>query len=191
VSLKLSVEVRHNRQQPIGGITQRLSPAETGARDRLKKAKQRLGVDNADRYKSLQGWPGLSKIPLLRIVSDDTHKARTTNPDHSDATHCAHAGMSELIAPLYTVRSRKYKSVAKRKCSPNSTASIDAAGLEPQHNRLPAATVPPAQGRLDCADALGAATTVPGGANAAQIRFEPRSLSLRLDSRKHWRGGRD
>jgi general secretion pathway protein D len=28
--------------------------------------------------------------------------------------------------------------------------------------------------------ALGAATTVPGGANAAQIRFEPRSLSLKV-----------
>jgi len=76
VSLKLMVEVSSvTGQQPIGGITQPIISQRKIEHDiRLKEGEVNIlgGLFDRTDTKTLNGWPGLSKIPLLRyLFSDD------------------------------------------------------------------------------------------------------------------------
>jgi general secretion pathway protein D len=138
VSLKVVVDVSSvTGQQPIGGITEPIiSQRKIEHEIRLKEGESNVlaGLITRTDTKSINGWPGLAHIPLLRyFFSEDQHRSPNAEPRAS-----AQQGAGATSVP-------------------------PAAGATP--------TVP---------TALGAATTVPGEMNAAQIRFEPRSLSLKV-----------
>ena len=188
VSMKLSVEVSSvTGQQPIGGITQPIiSQRKLEQEIRLKEGEANVlgGLITRTDTKQLQGWPGLAHIPLLRyFFSEDTHN---TEDDEILIILTPHiVRMPEWtranLRPLYTgsesqVQVRREAEVR----SPNSEPR--ASGPQGAGNAAQgAAAVPPSQGAPSTVPtALGAATTVADGANAAQIRFEPRSLSLKV-----------
>ena len=191
VSMKLSVEVSSvTGQQPIGGITQPIiSQRKLEHEIRLKEGEANVlgGLITRSDTKSLQGWPGLAHIPLLRyFFSEDTHN---TEDDEILIILTPHiVRMPEWtranLRPLYTgseaqVQVRREAEVR----SPNSEprASTQQGSGNAAQQAPGAAAVPPTQGApASVPTALGAATTVTGATNAAQIRFEPRSLSLKV-----------
>jgi len=188
VSMKLSVEVSSvTGQQPIGGITQPIiSQRKLEHEIRLKEGEANVlgGLITRTDTKQLQGWPGLAHIPLLRyFFSEDTHN---TEDDEILIILTPHiVRMPEWtranLRPLYTgsesqVQVRREAEVRSPNSEPRASAP-QGTGNAAQG----AAAVPPSQGAPSTVPtALGAATTVADGANAAQIRFEPRSLSLKV-----------
>src|SRR5438445_6108449 len=186
VSMKLSVEVSSvTGQASIGGIQQPIiSQRKIEHEIRLKEGEANVlgGLITRTDTKSINGWPGLAHIPFLRyFFSEDTHNSEDDEILIILTPHIVR--MPEWtranLRPLYTgsesqVQVRRESEVR----SPNSELRPTQQGASGQ--QAPgAATVPPAQGAPPTVpSALGAATTVPGGANASQIRFEPRSLSL-------------
>jgi general secretion pathway protein D len=191
VSMKLSVEVSSvTGQQPIGGITQPIiSQRKIEHEIRLKEGETNVlgGLITRTDTKQLQGWPGLAKLPLLRyFFSEDTHN---TEDDEILIILTPHiVRMPEWtranLRPLYTgsesqVQVRREAEVR----SPNSEprASTQQGVVNAAQQAGGATAVPPSQGAPPTVPtALGAATTVPNSASAAQIRFEPRSLSLKV-----------
>jgi general secretion pathway protein D len=188
VSMKLSVEVSSvTGQQPIGGITQPIiSQRKIEHEIRLKEGEANVlgGLITRTDTKQLQGWPGLAHIPLLRyFFSEDTHN---TEDDEILIILTPHiVRMPEWtranLRPLYTgsesqVQVRREAEVRSPNSEPRASTS-QGSGNATQG----AAAVPPSQGAPSTVPtALGAATTVADGGNAAQIRFEPRSLSLKV-----------
>jgi len=191
VSMKLSVEVSSvTGQATIGGIQQPIiSQRKLEHEIRLKEGEANVlgGLITRTDTKSLSGWPGLARIPLLRyFFSEDD---RSSEDDEILIILTPHiVRMPEWtranLRPLYTgsesqVQVRRETEVRSPNSEPqasNQQGSANAAQQPPG-----TAAVPPSQGAPPTVPtALGAATTVAGGANAAQIRFEPRSLSLKV-----------
>src|SRR5467141_2191994 len=184
VSLKLSVEVSSvTGQQPIGGITQPIiSQRKLEHEIRLKEGEANVlgGLITRTDTKSLQGWPGLSKIPLLRyFVSDDTHNSEDDEILIILTPHIVR--MPEWtranLRPLYTgseseVQVRREALVRSPNSEPRASAPQ---GSTNSAQQVPGAAVPATQ---------GARPTVPGSTNAAQIRFEPRSVSLKVGQKQ-------
>jgi general secretion pathway protein D len=181
VSMKLSVEVSSvTGQSTIGGIQQPIiSQRKIEHEIRLKEGEANVlaGLITRTDTKALNGWPGLAHIPLLRyFFSEDTHQSEDDEILIILTPHIVR--MPEWtranLRPLYTgsesqVQVRREAEVR----SPNSVI--------PGQQAPGAATVPSAPGTSPTVPtSLGAATTVPGATNAAQIRFEPRSLSLKV-----------
>lgn len=188
VSMKLSVEVSSvTGQQPIGGITQPIiSQRKIEHEIRLKEGEANVlgGLITRTDTKQLQGWPGLAHIPLVRyFFSEDTHN---TEDDEILIILTPHiVRMPEWtranLRPLYTgsesqVQVRREAEVRSPNSEPRASTP-QGSGNATQG----AAAVPPSQGAPSTVPtALGAATTVADGSNAPQIRFEPRSLSLKV-----------
>jgi general secretion pathway protein D len=181
VSMKLSVEVSSvTGQQPIGGITQPIiSQRKIEHEIRLKEGETNVlgGLITRTDTKQLQGWPGFARLPLLRyFFSEDTHN---TEDDEILILLTPHiVRMPEWtrsnLRPLYTgsesqVQVRREAEVRSPNSEPRASTQPGSGNAAQQ---VPgAAAVPPSP---------GAPSTVPDGANAAQIRFEPRSLSLKV-----------
>jgi len=187
ISMKLSVEVSSvTGQSPIGGISQPIiSQRKIEHEIRLKEGEANVlgGLITRSDTKTLNGWPGLAHLPLLRyFFSEDIHNSEDDEILIILTPHIVR--MPEWtranLRPLYTgsesqVQVRREAEVR----SPNSELRPTQQGAAQQAPG--AATVPPAQATTPSVpSALGAATTVPGGANASQIRFEPRSASLKV-----------
>jgi general secretion pathway protein D len=189
VSMKLSVEVSSvTGQSTIGGIQQPIiSQRKIEHEIRLKEGEANVlgGLITRSDTKSLNGWPGLAHIPLLRyFFSEDTHNSEDDEILIILTPHIVR--MPEWtranLRPLYTGSEAQVQ--VRREEEVRSPNSVEPRGTQPgAGQQVPGgATVPPANGAAPTVpSALGAATTVPaGGANAAQIRFEPRSLSLKV-----------
>ncbi|MCU1240796.1 MAG: type and secretion system protein [Candidatus Acidoferrum typicum] len=191
VSMKLSVEVSSvTGQSTIGGIQQPIiSQRKIEHEIRLKEGEANVlgGLITRSDTKSINGWPGLARIPLLRyFFSEDTHNSEDDEILIILTPHIVR--MPEWtranLRPLYTgsesqVQVRRESEVR----SPNSEQrpSPQQGGANSGQQAPGAATVPSAPGTSPTVPtSLGAATTVPSGTNAAQIRFEPRSLSLKV-----------
>jgi general secretion pathway protein D len=189
VSMKLSVEVSSvTGQSTIGGIQQPIiSQRKIEHEIRLKEGEANVlaGLITRTDTKAINGWPGLARIPLFRyFFSEDTHSSEDDEILIILTPHIVR--MPEWtranLRPLYTgsesqVQVRREAEVR----SPNSEprGSTPQGGVNP--GQPGAATVPTAPGTSPTVPtSLGAATTVPGATNAAQIRFEPRSLSLKV-----------
>jgi general secretion pathway protein D len=191
VSLKVSVEVSSvTGQQNIGGIQQPIiSQRKLDHEIRLKEGEANVlgGLITRTDTKSVNGWPGLARIPLLRyFFSEDVHN---TEDDEILIILTPHiVRMPEWtranLRPLYSGSESQVQ--VRREAEMRSPNSEPRAGTQPgaasAGQQVPgAAAVPPAQGTSPTVpSALGAATTVPSGANAAQIRFEPRSMALKI-----------
>lgn len=174
VSLKLSIEVSSvTGQATIGGIQQPIiSQRKLDQEIRLKDGEANVlgGLITRSDTKTINGWPGLAHIPLLRyFFSEDTH-----NTEDDEILIILTPRIVRLpewtranLRPLYTgseseVKVRREAEVRSPNTSPQQGSVQQAPG---------AAAIPPTQ---------GAPATSAGAANAAQIRFEPRSLSLKV-----------
>jgi general secretion pathway protein D len=190
VSLKVLVEVSSvTGQQPIGGIQEPIiSQRKIEHEIRLKEGESNVlaGLITRTDTKSINGWPGLAHIPLLRyFFSEDQHQSEDDEILIILTPHIVR--MPEWtranLRPLYTgseseVKVRRDAEVRSPNAEPRASAQPGAANAGQQ---ALGATVPPSQGAAPTApSALGAATTVPSDTNASQIRFEPRSLSLKV-----------
>jgi general secretion pathway protein D len=188
VSMKLSVEVSSvTGQSTIGGIQQPIiSQRKIEHEIRLKEGETNVlgGLITRSDTKSINGWPGLARIPFFRyFFSEDTHN---TEDDEILIILTPHiVRMPEWtranLRPLYTGSESQVQ--VRHESEVRSPNSIEPRATQPgTGQQVPGgATVPPAPGTAPTVpSALGAATTVPGGTNAAQIRFEPRSLSLKV-----------
>ncbi len=184
VSLKLSVEVSSvTGQQPIGGITQPIiSQRKIEQEIRLKEGESNVlgGLITRSDTKSINGWPGLARIPLLRyFFSEDTHNTEDDEiliiltPHIVRMPEWTRANLRTLYSGSEAeVKVRREAEVRSPNSEPRAPAPQGSANLAQQ---VPGAPAPATQ---------GAPSTAPGSTNAAQIRFEPRSLSLKVGQKQ-------
>jgi general secretion pathway protein D len=171
VSLKVSIEVSSvTGQSNIGGIQQPIiSQRKIDHEIRLKEGEANIlgGLVEKTDTKSINGWPGVGKIPLLRyLFSEDTRSYEDDEiliiltprivrmPDWTRAN----------LRPLYS-GSETNVQVRRESEVRAPQQEIPQAPTNPANPPLPAA--PPA------------ANPAQGG-QSAQMRFEPRSLSLKV-----------
>jgi general secretion pathway protein D len=181
VSLKLSVEVSSvTGQQPIGGITQPIiSQRKLDQEIRLKDGEANVlgGLITRSDTKGINGWPGLAHLPLLRyFFSEDTHNSEDDEILIILTPHIVRLPewTRANLRPLYTGSESEVK--VRREAEVRSPNAPTQQALANPAQQVPGgAAVPPAQ---------GAPPTAPGSTNAAQIRFEPRSLSLKVGQKQ-------
>ena len=179
VSLKLKVEVSsHTGDQSIGGITQPIISQRVIEDDiRLKEGEVSIlgGLVQRTDSKTLEGWPGLAKLPLLRYLF--SHQKTDHQEDEvlivlTPRIVRVPEWTKANLRPLYSGSETNVQ--VKRESEIHAPAQQPAAPpQQPQTNQntgagtptpAPAAT-PPAAGAVEGA--------------AAKIRFEPQSLSLK------------
>jgi general secretion pathway protein D len=169
VSLKLKVEVSsHTGDQAIGGITQPIISQRVIEHDiRLKEGEVSIlgGLVQRTDSKTLEGWPGLAKLPLLRyLFSHD-------KTDHQE---------DEVLIVL-TPRIVRIPEWTKANLRPLYSGSETNVQVK-RESEIRAPVQPPAtapQAQTNQNTGAGVPTPAPGAAAAAKIRFEPQSLSLK------------
>src|SRR6266513_3152545 len=169
VSLKLKVEVSsHTGDQAIGGITQPIISQRVIEHDiRLKEGEVSIlgGLVQRTDSKTLEGWPGLAKLPLLRyLFSHD-------KTDHQE---------DEVLIVLTPriVRIPEWTKANLRPLYSGSETNVQVKRESEIRSPVqPLATSPPPQTNQNLG--AGVPTPAPGSAAAAKIRFEPQTLSLK------------
>src|ERR1700719_2557426 len=171
VSLKLKVEVSsHTGDQAIGGITQPIISQRVIEHDiRLKEGEVSIlgGLVQRTDSKTLEGWPGLAKLPLLRyLFSHD-------KTDHQE---------DEVLIVL-TPRIVRIPEWTKANLRPLYSGSETNVQVK-RESEIRAPVQPPAtspQAQTNQNTGAGVPTPAPGAAAAAaaKIRFEPQGLSLK------------
>jgi general secretion pathway protein D len=173
VSLKVSVEVSSvTNQQNIGGIQQPIISQRKVIHDiRLKEGESSIlgGLITKSDTKQINGWPGLAHIPILRyFFSEDS---RSSEDDEILVVLTPHiVRMPEWTrSNLTTLYAGSETNVqVSRESDMRAPQPLPAISPEPTNAQSPAAPVGTAQ----------APPNVPQSAQAAQLRFEPSSLSL-------------
>ena len=179
VSLKLKVEVSsHTGDQAIGGITQPIISQRVIEHDiRLKEGEVSIlgGLVQRTDSKTLEGWPGLAKLPLLRYLFS-----------HNKTDHQEDEVLIVLTprivripewtkANLRTMYSGSETNVqVKRESEIRAPAQQPASSPQPKTNQNMGAGTP-----TSAPSATAPAAGTAQGAPAAKIRFEPQSLSLK------------
>jgi general secretion pathway protein D len=189
--MKLMVEVSSvTGRQPIGGIDQPIiSQRHIEHEIRLKEGESNVlgGLITRSSTKSLNGWPGLAHLPLLRyFFSEDQQQSEDDEILIILTPHIVRLPewTRTNLRPLYTgtesqVQVRRETSVRLPNSEPQASTPQGSGNTAQQ---VPgAAAVPASPGApATTPTALGAATTVPSGTKSPQIRFEPHSLSLKV-----------
>jgi len=183
VSLKLKVEVSaHTSDVSIGGITQPVISQRVIEHDiRLKEGEVSIlgGLVQQSESKTLEGWPGLSKLPLLRYLfsHDKTDK-------QEDEVLIVLTPRIVRIPEWTKANLRPMYSGTETTVQVKRESEIHAPVLQPPPTAKPAQ--PPATNQN-----MGAPTPAPApqatapaagavpGAPEAKIRFEPQSLTLK------------
>src|SRR5467141_3295269 len=181
VSLKLKVEVSsHTGDQAIGGITQPIISQRVIEHDiRLKEGEVSIlgGLVQRTDSKTLEGWPGLAKLPLLRYLFS-----------HDKTEH-----QEDEVLIVLTPRIVRIPEWTKANLRPLYSGSETNVQVKRESETRAPAQPPPATPAQPPASNqnIGAGTpaTAPGstapaggapqGAATAKIRFEPQSLSLK------------
>ncbi len=179
VSLKLKVEVSsHTGDAVIGGITQPIISQRVIEHDiRLKEGEVSIlgGLVQRTESKTLNGWPGLAKLPLLHYLFSDN------KTEHQE---------DEVLIVL-TPRIVRIPEWTKANLRPLYSGSETNVQVK-RESEIRAPVQPPATPAQPPASNpnMGAGTPVPGatapaagtaqGVPAAKIRFEPQSLSLKV-----------
>ncbi len=172
ISLKAKVEVSSvTGNTNIGGIQQPIISQRTIEHEiRLKEGEVSVlgGLITRTDTKSINGWPGLAKLPFLRyFFSEDIH-----NTEDDEIL---------IILTPHIVRMPEWTRANLKPLYSGSEAEVKVrreAAVRAPNVQLPAAQQSPAnQGP---GTAAGAPSTVPSETQQAQIRFEPRSLSLKV-----------
>jgi general secretion pathway protein D len=171
VSMKVSVEVSSvTGQSNIGGIQQPIiSQRKLDHEIRLKEGEANIlgGLVAKTDTKSLNGWPGLAKVPLLRYLFSEDSK----NYEDDEIL---------IILTPRIVRMPEWTRANLRALYSGSESNIQV--RRESDVRAPGQEVP--QTPTNPANPPGAATPAPGanaaqGGQSAQMRFEPRSLTLK------------
>jgi len=180
VSLKLKVEVSaHTNDVSIGGITQPVISQRVIEHDiRLKEGEVSIlaGLIQRTDSKTLEGWPGFAKLPLLRyLFSHD-------KTDHQE---------DEVLIVLTPriVRIPEWTKANLRPLYSGSEANVQVKRESELHAPAQQPAQPkPSEPQTNQNAGPGAAAPAPSGtaqgtaapaAAAAKIRFEPQSLSLK------------
>ena len=171
VSLKVSVEVSSvTGQTNIGGIQQPIiSQRKIDHEIRLKEGEANIlgGLVAKTDTKSINGWPGLSKVPLLRYLFSEDSK------NYED----------DEILIILTPRIVRMPDWTKANLRPLYSGSESNVQVRRESEvRAPTQEIPQAPSNPanpPTAAAPGAASPAQGG-QSAQMRFEPRSLSLKV-----------
>jgi general secretion pathway protein D len=180
VSLKLKVEVSaHTNDVSIGGITQPVISQRVIEHDiRLKEGEVSIlaGLIQRTDSKTLEGWPGFAKLPLLRyLFSHD-------KTDHQE---------DEVLIVLTPriVRIPEWTKANLRPLYSGSEANVQVKRESELHAPAQQPAQPkPSEPQTNQNAGPGAAAPAPSGtaqgtaapaAAAAKVRFEPQSLSLK------------
>ena len=184
VSLKLKVEISsHTGDQTIGGITQPIISQRTIEHDiRLREGEASVlaGLVQRTETKSLNGWPGLAKLPLLHyLFSDDKKDVQedevliVLTPRIVRIPEWTKANLRSMYSGTETtvqvkreseIRSPAQQPTPKPEQPPATNQNMGAVAPTP----TPGATAP-------------ASGAVQGTAAAtAKMRFEPPNLSLKV-----------
>src|SRR5467141_2260782 len=169
VSLKLKVEVSaHTSDVAIGGITQPVISQRVIEDDiRLKEGEGNIigGLVQRTESKTLEGWPGLAKLPLLRYLFS-----------HDKTEHQEDEVLIVLTPRI--VRIPEWTKANLRSLYSGSETNVQVK----RESEIRAPVQPPAtspQAQTNQNTGAGVPTPAPGAAAAAKIRFEPQSLSLK------------
>jgi len=181
VSLKLKVEVSaHTSDVAIGGITQPVISQRVIEDDiRLKEGEVNIigGLVQRTESKTLEGWPGLAKLPLLRYLFS-----------HDKTEHQEDEVLIVLTPRI--VRIPEWTKANLRSMYSGSESLVQVKRESEIHAPAQQPATPPAQppatnqntGAAVTAPAAGATAPTAGAvqpAQAAKLRFEPQSLSLK------------
>jgi general secretion pathway protein D len=180
VSLKIKVEVSSvTGTSTIGGIQQPIISQRSMDGDiRLKEGEVNIisGLFERTDTKTLNGWPGLAKIPFLRYLFSEDKTDHQDNevlivliPRIVRMPDWTKANLRPLYSGSETNVQVKRDSDVRAPAMPKASAPPEP---QPNQNVAPATPAPITQG---VAPATGAST----GTQTANIRFEPRTLSLK------------
>jgi general secretion pathway protein D len=171
VSLKVSVEVSSvTGQTNIGGIQQPIiSQRKIDHEIRLKEGEANIlgGLVAKTDTKSLNGWPGLAKVPLLRYLFSEDNKSYEDDE------------ILIILTPRI-VRMPEWSRANLRPLYSGSESNVQV--RRESEVRAPTQEIPQTPGNPanpPMAAAPPAANAAQGG-QSAQMRFEPRSLSLKV-----------
>jgi general secretion pathway protein D len=174
VSLKVSVEVSSvTNQQNIGGIQQPIISRRKVIHEiRLKEGESSLlgGLVTKSDTKQLNGWPGLAHVPLLRyLFSEDTKSSEDDEiliiltPHIVRMPEWTRANLKTLYAGSETnIQVRRQSEMRPPQQEPPTV---------PQSTNVPPSAAPAATAQVP--------SNAAQSGQPAQIRFEPRSLSLK------------
>jgi general secretion pathway protein D len=174
VSLKLKVEVSaQTNTVPIGGINQPVISQRVIEHDiRLKEGETSIlaGLIQRSDSKSVNGWPGLAKLPIFgRLFSDN-------NTDTQE---------DEVLIVL-TPRIVRIPGWTKENLRPMLSGTETTVQVRRESDiHAPVQTTPAQKPQMNQNTAPGQAPNAPGGTNAStgasttKIRFEPQSLTLK------------
>ncbi len=176
VSLKLKVEVSaHTSDVSIGGITQPVISQRVIEHDiRLKEGEVSIlgGLVQRSDSKTLEGWPGLARLPLLRYLFS-----------HDRANHQEDEVLIVLtprivripewtkanLRPMYSGSETNVQ--VKRESEIRAPSAAPPTSAPPPTNQNPAPSAPAA---------AAATSNAAQGTQGAKIRFEPQTLSLKV-----------
>src|SRR5713226_3398012 len=179
VSLKIKVEVSSvTGTSTIGGIQQPIISQRTLDHEiRLKEGEVNVlgGLFERTDTKTLNGWPGLAKIPFLRYLFSDEKTDHQENevlivliPRIVRMPEWTKANLRSMYSGSETnVQVKRESNIHAPSVTPPP-----APAQQPQMNQNPAATSPNVSGAEPANSAAPQTTT-------AKIRFEPQSLSLK------------
>jgi general secretion pathway protein D len=172
VSMKLKVEVSaHTNDVSIGGITQPVISQRVIEHDiRLKEGEVSIlgGLIQRTDSKTLEGWPGLAKLPLLGYLFS-----------HNKTDHQEDEVLIVLTPRI--VRMPEWTKANLRSLYSGSETNVQVRRESEIHAPAPPPVTPQQQPQTNPAPAPTAPAPAAGqnqGA-AAKLRFEPQSLSLK------------
>src|SRR5438552_3084747 len=169
VSLKLKVEVSaHTNDVSIGGITQPVISQRVIEHDiRLKEGEVSIlgGLIQRSDSKTLEGWPGLAKLPLLGYLFS-----------HNKTDHQEDEVLIVLTPRI--VRMPEWTKANLRPMYSGSDALVQVKREAEIHAPAPPPVTPQQQPQTNPVPAPTAPAPAAQGA-AAKLRFEPPSLSLK------------
>ena len=186
ISMKAKVEVSSvTGNTNIGGISQPIISQRTIEHEiRLKEGEASVlgGLITKTDTRSINGWPGLAKLPFLRyffsedsVSTEDDEILIILTPHIVRMPEWTRDNLKSLYSGSESeVKIRREESVRAPNSQPPATAQPSPAG------QITGAPPTAAQTTGTVPTSLGAATTVQSGAEQAQIRFEPRSLSMKV-----------
>jgi general secretion pathway protein D len=166
ISLKVKVEVSsHTGDATIGGITQPIISQRLIEHDiRLKEGEANIlgGLIQRTDSKSLNGWPGLAKMPLLHYLFADNQT------DHQE---------DEVLIVMIPqiVRIPEWTKANLRSVASGSDQNIQV--RRESETRAPA--IPAAPTQQGPANPAPSAAANPQQAPAARVRFDPQTLTLK------------
>jgi general secretion pathway protein D len=182
VSLKLKVEISsHTGDESIGGITQPIISQRTIEHDiRLREGEASVlaGLVQRTETKSLNGWPGLAKLPLLHYLFSDEKK-----DVQEDEVLIVLTPRIVRIPEWTKANLRSMYSGSEALVQVKRESEIHAPSQQPAAKAEPPPAANPNMGEATPVPAPGATAPTAGtvqGPAAAKIHFEPQNLSLKV-----------